>query len=429
MKSLRLSLSSTKKGSASLYVVVFATVLFGVITLSFARIMLSEAEQSSNDDLSQSAYDSALAGVEDAKYMVNQYYRCLGNNGPNCDKYNIFAKADEVNDCKKGFLLGNKMHGAEVGKEILIQETSQNNSNGSNNSSQAYTCVIVSDVVPDYRGTLTSDTRTKVIPLSFNTATGSNGNTENIKKVKRIRFSWYSQLNTGDTNSANQFNLADGNTLPQATNKTIPPTVSLTLLTTGDTIDLNLLHKENNDISTGVIYSQMLLLPDKATTGGGEANNTISSTDINNAGNAVNDNGESLAHEPFEITCSTDTEFACNVDLQIGDLFKNVGNAFLVVSLPYGDAFTDFAVTMYEEGGNSIELRGVQISVDSTGRTDQLYRRVETRLDPADLFFPYPQFEIELTDSKSELKKNFWITANCWRYQYKAGGSCNNNGE
>ena len=56
-----------RKGAASLYVVIFATILFGVITLSFIRIILSESSQTSNDDLSQSAYDSALAGVEDAK--------------------------------------------------------------------------------------------------------------------------------------------------------------------------------------------------------------------------------------------------------------------------------------------------------------------------------------------------------------------------
>ena len=62
----RINHQSTKKGVASFYVVIFATILFGVITLSFIRIILSESGQSSNDDLSQSAYDSALVGVEHA---------------------------------------------------------------------------------------------------------------------------------------------------------------------------------------------------------------------------------------------------------------------------------------------------------------------------------------------------------------------------
>ena len=72
-------LTATKKGVASLYIVIFATILFGVITLSFIRIILSESRQTSNDDLSQSAYDSAMAGVEDAKIAVNRYYQCRTN--------------------------------------------------------------------------------------------------------------------------------------------------------------------------------------------------------------------------------------------------------------------------------------------------------------------------------------------------------------
>ena len=72
-------------------------------------------------------------------------------------------------------------------------------------------------------------------------------------------------------------------------------------------------------------------------------------------------------------------------------------------------------------------------SVDSTGRTDTLVRRVESRLDPADLFFPYPQYALELSnpDGGDALKKNFWITANCWFSQPSTGGvatQCNNNG-
>ncbi len=100
------------------------------------------------------------------------------------------------------------------------------------------------------------------------------------------------------------------------------------------------------------------------------------------------------------------------------------------MSLPYGDTVTDFATTLYGNDGKPIKFVGVQISVDSTGRTNQLVRRVESRLDPADLFFPYPQYEIEATGGADDaIKKNFWITANCWYQQPGKGGSCNNNGE
>ena len=54
-----------KKGATSIYVVVLGTLLFSVITVSFIRIIINEVTKTTNDELAQSAYDSALAGVED----------------------------------------------------------------------------------------------------------------------------------------------------------------------------------------------------------------------------------------------------------------------------------------------------------------------------------------------------------------------------
>ncbi len=113
-------LKSERQGVASLYVVIFATILFGVITLSFTRIILSEVEQSSDDDLSQSAYDAALAGVEDAKIAVNRYFNCLNANGSAaaCSNINVFS--NDTN-CEDGFPLGQILHG--VDGEVKIQES------------------------------------------------------------------------------------------------------------------------------------------------------------------------------------------------------------------------------------------------------------------------------------------------------------------
>lgn len=97
MKEINKSLS--KKGVASLYVVIFATILFGVITLSFIRIILSESQQTGNDDLSQSAYDAAMAGVEDAKLAVNQWYKSgrIGDLFENCVRSCVHLSEDRNN--------------------------------------------------------------------------------------------------------------------------------------------------------------------------------------------------------------------------------------------------------------------------------------------------------------------------------------------
>lgn len=423
-------MQKTKQGAASLYVVVFATILFGVITVSFARIILSEAAQSSNDDLSRSAYDAALAGVEDAKVMVNKYYSCLADptkNASYCDsEFNIFSTQTDCSNNNGYFPLAAKMH--KVEGEVLLQETSLGD-DSETAADQAYTCVLVTDTVPDYRGTLTTDTRTKVIPINVNGATNTSGNTTSqLQKVAYIRFAWFSELNQGENSNASNFEMSSGSTF--GSNATIPPTMSLTFIKTPSTININDMHTENN--TNGVIDSTMILLPSESGTNPRE----ISSSEINAAGNAFSESGGSITNTPFEVKCTSGQEFACVATLAVEGLgLGNNDNVFLVAALPYGDAFTDFAVTLLDKDKNAIPLHGVQVSVDSTGRTNQLVRRVETRLDPADMFFPYPQYALELTGgAESTLVKNRWVTANCWSSTPGTGGAlkagkCANNGE
>ena len=399
MKSLKLT--STKKGAASIYVVVFATILFGVIVLSFMRIILSESSQTSNDDLSQSAYDAAMAGVEDAKIAVNKYYQCMSSGGfvNDCKKYeDIFSpeKCEEYN-------LGAILHGMAEGEEIKISESGNGDSN---NTDQAYTCVLLSNKVEDYRSTLTSDTRTRVVPIGI----GSD-----LSQVKYIKFEWYSELN------GTSFSMRNDGLLHKKSEATVPPTISLSLLKTGSEFTID---SFNN--STSGDFSTMILLPSQAEEGKDDESiiSYISQDQINKAGESE------FANEPFKVKCGQGA-FACSITLGVDDdklVFANGGNAMLIVSLPYGDTITDFAVTLYGDGGTSsdpISFENVQVSVDSTGRTNQLVRRVESRLDPADVYFPYPQYEVELNGSdENTLLKNFWITANCWT----EAGTCPNNG-
>lgn len=416
----RSCLKSERQGVASLYVVIFATILFGVITLSFTRIILSETEQSSDDDLSQSAYDAALAGVEDAKIIVNRYFNCLNTHGDNtslCNQYNVFA--NDTN-CEDGFPLGQLLHG--VSGEVKIQE-SHGGADSETAADQAYTCVIISDVTQDYRGVLTSDTRTKVVPIGIN-ATGAAGGSS-FNQVAKVRFSWYSELNQGTNHNSNNGtfeHLRNDNKFDKYDKRTTPPTIQLNFIKTGSSISLNDFRTENNTSST--IDSTMVFIPAQ----NGDTTKLISHNELLNNGTAANGNndGASNTHSPYTLKCTSQREFACVVDLEVGSILSNGDNAFLVVSLPYGDSLTDFSVALLDSSGHPINFQGVQINVDSTGRTNQLLRRVETRLDPADLYFPYPQFALETTSGDDDsIRKYFWITSNCWTEK----GYCDNNGE
>ncbi len=388
MKKINKSLS--KKGVASLYVVIFATILFGVITLSFIRIILSESQQTGNDDLSQSAYDSAMAGVEDAKLAVNKFYK----NYNSADIGDLFGGECNSEGAEGGtFKLKSFLYPGSGAGEVKIQESA------GNSTEQAYTCVILENIVGDYRSTLTSDNRTKVVPLGI-------GSTE-LSNVKKIRINWYSEVN------GTKFGKTAGNSkkLPNKNDSYTPPALSVTLLKTKGTINLDAFNKSEDPN-----YGSMLFLP--STTNASRAGNFFDNNDVANAGLS------SKPNEPYLVQCKMGDEFACSVTLEAG-MGTDIQNAMLIISMPYGDIVTDFMVELLDDGGDPIPFENVQISVDSTGRANQLVRRVETRLDPADLFFPYPEYEVELTgDGDKSFLKNFWITANCWTDQ----GPCPNNG-
>ncbi len=407
-----MNMKSTKKGVASFYIVIFATIIFGVITLSFMRIILSEAGQSSDDDLSRSAYDSAMAGVEDAKTAVNRYYDCISNGGnaTTCNRATLFR---DNCDSGNGIGLAEYLYGY-TGGEVAVQP------GGENSSDQAYTCVTISDEVPDYRGTLSSDTRTKIVPLRVNDASV----TSTQEDVTKVRFRWYSVLNEGndpDFTNDGRTKLADKN------NATVPPTIQLTYVKMSAGMTISDLQKANNN----AYYSTIILMPnqEQATT------NVVTEYDLRTAGNISKTYTASM-HDAITVACSKTGDFACTVELE-GTRLLAGETAFLVVSLPYGEAATDFVAELLNRDGSTIPFLGVQLSVDSTGRTNQLVRRVETRLDRTDLFFPYPQYEMELSGGGGNtIDKNFWITTNCWYHQPTKpaddpgrAGTCNNNGD
>ena len=64
-----------KQGGVSIFAVIAACILAAVIMGSFIRLAIRDQGQSSMQDISQSAYDSAQAGVEDAKLFFENFLR------------------------------------------------------------------------------------------------------------------------------------------------------------------------------------------------------------------------------------------------------------------------------------------------------------------------------------------------------------------
>ena len=124
-------------------------------------------------------------------------------------------------------------------------------------------------------------------------------------------------------------------------------------------------------------------------------------------------------NELFYVKCQ-EGNFFCSLTFEVPNTFhnsndRNTGATFLVLSLPYGAPDTDFAISLYDAKRNPIDFTGVQAKVDSTGRANTLYRRIEARVELIDNYFPYPEFAVQLNDDKNNVtRKTFYTTKNCW---------------
>ncbi|MBQ1298322.1 hypothetical protein IIY24_00585, partial [Candidatus Saccharibacteria bacterium] len=149
-----------KKGAASFYIVAFSTLILLIVATSFATIIISEISRTTNNDLSQSAYDSALAGVEDAKIAFYNYKKCLASEGDLSGNQGV--NDGEVVDCEAiAYYMNNPVCGMvgrilgrtnSINDEVVIRESSDVD----NNMQQAYTCVKIKTKLDNIEATLSS---------------------------------------------------------------------------------------------------------------------------------------------------------------------------------------------------------------------------------------------------------------------------------
>ena len=429
-----------KKGAASFYIVAFATLILVIVVMSFATIMISEMARTSNDDLAQSAYDSALAGIEDAKLAYYNYEACKekgvsgrrpdqDSSGVDCSSIVYYVDgSEEEGDNEKDCDMVAKILGRDYSNDgVLIQESTGKN----NNMQQAYTCVTIEPILSDYRSTLSENNTTQVVRVRLANVSAS--------EIKKVKLSWYSKAND-ELSGYHYNNFSNGVTFPPlkgGAQAAAPPTISVGLVQTADSFKLSDFDRTSGGATNrGTVY----LVPtgDSDRAKGSEENNYTGvyneQKNIISSSQIVKSNDRTVKNLPFAVFCPEggNEEFACSVELELPSPIggeRNDETFAFVVTLPYGQPDTDFAMEFYcgeggcgkvegETSGNDslAQLRGMQLKVDSTGRANNLYRRIEARLEAEDTFFPYPLYAIELLgdDNKGTdplLKKNLTVTS------------------
>lgn len=485
-----------KKGAAAIYVVIFTATLLSIIALSFVRLMLSEMSRTTNYSLSQSALNSALAGIEDAKIVLLRYQNCMNARSTDASghiTYNYKIDGNPVNceDLVKAFTADventakdcdavSKLLGYNISNhETIIQTQSQNSdvAESAKSYDQAYTCVRVSAKNRNYLTTLAPKYPTKIVPIR----TISDADTNS---VNRIVLSWFSRKNLADASTPagaikssyhsykdssltmsgkitfnNMFRpYADYknafNSLP-----TVPSTIQATLIQSARTFSLDEFYAASGSRTN---RGTITLRPTKE-------NGVYSNLDIDSPSNAIKDYSNHIygsnecgsgsncfsyrggpfalsstkSHNtPLDVFCytndgiNTPNGYACTADIYVprpiahnGSDTRNFTTFFLVLNLPYDAPDTEVSVelksckydsssiyTDSEDGCKSVDFANVQPIVDSTGRANDLFRRVEARVELIDTYFPIVSYALAADgteDDEGNIEKDFYVTNNC----------------
>ena len=410
----------TKRGAASFYIVAFSTLILMVIATSFAMVVITEVSRSANDDLSQSAYDSALAGIEDAKVAFSNYRRCreagVAPGVKNLDGGDSISCTDiiywmEHPDCNMvGHILGKIPKYTNDLTEVLVGGVEITDSDGKNSTTnQAYTCVTIDTELNDYRMTLGSKKQQQIVKLQTGKVDSQGHTIDNdVTNVSKIRISWASTQ--GDKNTSGYLNWG-GSGFPTASKIYNPPIVEVQLVQTGSSFTMRDFDEtEGNATDRGTLY----LIPTKSG----------SSSVVNQIGKdkMVKSNNRMQTNRSVGVSCpeTPTSDFHCVAEIEIPDVLhggpRNNNTFMMAVSLPYQQPNTDFSIELIcsngascgnvvgkvnpgdENSDNIVKLKNTQVSIDSTGRANDLYRRVETRVETSDstFDFDYPYYPLQV---------------------------------
>jgi len=376
-------------GEVSIFIVIFFALLITVVIVSFVSIMVKTQQQANTVDLSQSAFDSAQAGVEDAKRALLRLQSiCDTGSAADCalakSQFNTSACNSEV---KK--LLD--VAAAESNNEVKVQTQTGVGSI----LDQAYTCVKISLDTVDYLGTLSAD-ESKMIPLNgtgpFNTVKIEWFNSDNLNSDDNFSV----DLQPGSSSSWPL--LARNSWKPSR-----PPILRTQLIQFGSGFKLSDL---DNTINGESDANTLFLYPSAS-----------NSNDVK----VVKDRDlrKTATGAPLPVSCLSDLTaggYSCSASLQLpAPIGGGARTAFLRLGALYNK--TNYRVTLQNDA-QAVKFNAVQPTIDSTGRANDLFRRVQTRVELIDVNFPYPDAELDITGN---LCKTFLVTDNVADYQ---AGSC-----
>lgn len=391
MKNLRYNKES---GAVSLFMVIFAMLIITIITVSFLRLMMADQRQASDNDLAQSAYDSAQAGVEDAKRALLRYQQiCSTASVEDCGALSDIIESSQCNAAvaEGGIAVQTRADGTVVNPgesgEVLVQQTEGVDSA----LRQAYTCVTVQLETDDYVGSLEAG-ESKLVPLvgrtDFNTVT--------------VR--WFSNEDIAE-DALGQIDLQSETVSRSLTQQSDwpanrPPVMRAQLIQYGPSFTLNsfdAVETSGGDVQSNA--NTAFLYP----TSGGASVDAFTALDTRKASGGEDPGMDTSGMSPRAVSCVNDVtsgQYACQMSLTLPSPVGGgtARTAFLRLTPFYNAA--SFQVLLSNGALTSstpiIQFKDVQPAIDSTGRANDIFRRVQSRVDLYNTNFAYPDATIDI---------------------------------
>lgn len=376
-----------KEGGVSIFLVVAACLMVSIVVASFIRVMIRDEQQASQQDLSQSAYDSAQAGVEDAKRFLLKFQKSCGNGEATTECENMRV-AMEKQDCR---MLGAGGIGSSTSETQIQTNTSANDKD----LNQAYTCVKMQTKTDDFLGEV-AENGSKIIPLK-----GSS-------PFNRVKIQWFMRADLADASNntvdlantaSRDFPINDGKTWT----KNHPPVLSsqfVSLRSGGNAEEFN-----TNGFGNKTGTSTTMLYPADSSIAVNEENNKVHLSAVD----SKKKTGDG-SNAPAPVICNknlNDKVYACSTYVEFGEHVNTDTTAFMRLAMFYNKA--SFSIKLYN-GNDLVQFDGVQPKVDSTGRANDNFRRVESRIEAMDNNFPYPDFALDASGGDKTLCKDFMVT-------------------
>lgn len=353
-------------GSVSIFAVIFAALLLTIVTVGFIKLMLDDQNRAASNDLSQSAYDAALSGVEDAKRVV---IKCNSGDSQACNA----IEAQKCQTVQKSGIFP----GSPDDKEVKIKTTSTS----TEQYDQAYTCVKVDMDTDDYMYKARNGI-TETIPLR----------SANNSEFNTILLEWLTKDDTGGVAELPANSLIQGDNLPPENNwrgQKNPALMRAHIITPGsESVTPNGLDDSKS--------SSTLFLKPTSVNGSGTAPVSVAlatpRTQEDKPGG-----GDNYA---TGIACSKNlnlNQYSCRVKIKLDQLHGAGQNSLLRLTPIYGGNVFTVRVSLMN-GDQPVKFSGIQPSVDSTGRAGNVFRRVDARLQLVG-DFAYPEGAVGVNEA------------------------------